>query len=83
MVAPAMGYIDLASPLPGSGASFDGFLNIAQSDLMTSTIDYSDTSAIFDYNYFFGADINAIAWPRIISNYLDRTCECKCIILII
>ena len=70
-----MGYVDLASPLSGSGASFDGFLNIKQSDLMTDRMDYADTSSVFDYNSFFGADINAITWPRIISNYLDRSCK--------
>jgi hypothetical protein len=75
MLAPAMGFVDISSPLAGSGASIDGYLNLQQSDLMTDKVDYADTTAIFDYNYFFGADINAISWPRIISNYLDRSCK--------
>ncbi|KAJ3347824.1 hypothetical protein HDU91_006685 [Kappamyces sp. JEL0680] len=73
MVAPAMGMIDISSALPGSGVQADGFLQISQTSLMTDKLSYSNTDPIFDYATFYTSDVNAISWPRIVSNYLDRS----------
>jgi hypothetical protein len=70
-----MGIIDVSSPLPGSSVQADGFMELSQIALMTDKLSYYNSEPIFDYSYFQTGDASALSWPRIISNYLSRSCN--------